>query len=163
MQLHPIPFVLTAHVTPHNTHARTHDTHGTNTTQVEHALFVNQRKNVLKLLSSLTVVVRETKEQEVIEPSDGAQAATAVVPFRPVRQNLGEVQFFVGASKAMRGLPLPPATLDPFISASLSAVLHKNLLLKRFGWRELTAWDWWGHIRNNLHLLTAPGISFFFI
>lgn len=127
--------------------------------QVEYALFVNQRKNVLKLLSSLTVVVRETKEQEVIEPSgDGAPAATAaVVSFRPVRQNLGEVQFFVGASKAMRGLPLPPATLDPFISASLSAVLHKNLLLKRFGWRELTAWDWWGHIRNNLHLLTAPG------
>jgi len=121
---------------------------------------VNQRKNVLKLLSSLTVVVRETKEQEVIEPSgDGAPASTAAaVPFRPVRQNLGEVQFFVGASKAMRGLPLPPATLDPFISASLSAVLHKNLLLKRFGWRELTAWDWWGHIRNNLHLLTAPGI-----
>jgi hypothetical protein len=42
-------------------------------------------------------------------------------------------------------------------------VLHKNLLLKRFGWRELTAWDWWGHIRNNLHLLTAPGIIYLFI
>jgi hypothetical protein len=122
--------------------------------QVEQTLFLNQRRNVLKLLSCLTVVVHEAKEQDGGPTTSGGDGAP-LAPFRPVRQNLGEVMFFVGASKAMRTLPLPPATLDPFVS--LSTVLHKTLMVKRFGWRELTAWDWWCHIRENLHLLTSSG------